>query len=89
MAAKTIEQTYERINVTLPRRTLTLIDRVVEKGERSKVIDAAVLQYIRKTSRDNLRKRLKDGALRNAAHDLALAGEWFSVGEETWPKSKK
>jgi metal-responsive CopG/Arc/MetJ family transcriptional regulator len=88
MATKAIAKPYERINVTLPRHTLALIDRVVEKGDRSKVIDTAVLEYIRKTSKDNLRKGLKEGALRNAAHDLALADEWFSVDEETWRKNK-
>lgn len=84
-----MEKTYGRINVTLPRRTLTLIGRVVEKGERSKVIDAAVLEYIKKADKDNLRERLKAGALRNAARDLALAREWFSVDEAVWRKNQK
>lgn len=89
MTTKAMEQTYGRINVTLPRNTLKLIDRVVEKGERSKVIDAAVLEYITKTSKNNLRERLKEGATRNAAHDLALAGEWFPVDEAVWRKNGK
>ena len=91
MTTKTIEKTkpYGRINVTLPRHTLVLIDRVVEKGERSKVIDTAVLEYIKKTSKDNLRERLKEGAMRNAESDLALAGEWFAVDEAVWRKNKR
>ncbi len=89
MTTKTIEKTYARINVTLPSYTIKLIDRVVEKGERSRVIDTAVLEYIKKTSKDNLRKRLKQGAMSNAAHDLAFAEEWFSVDEEVWGKNRK
>ena len=89
MPTKTIEKTYGRINVTLPRHTLTLIGRVVEKGERSKIIDAAVLGYIKKMSKDNLRKRLKEGALRNAESDIALADEWFAVDEAVWRKNRK
>ena len=89
MTTKTIEKTYGRINVTLPRNTLKLIDRVVEKGERSNVIDTAVLEYIKRTSKANLRERLKEGAVHNAAHDLALADEWFYVDEAIWRKNEK
>ncbi|MBI3631116.1 MAG: hypothetical protein HY221_02155 [Candidatus Sungbacteria bacterium] len=89
MPTKAIERAYERVNVTLPSHTLKLIDRVVEKGECSRVIDTAVLEYIKKTAKDNLRKRLKQGAIRNAARDLALAGEWFSLDEEAWRKNKR
>ncbi len=89
MTTKTIERAYKRINITLPSQTVKLIDRVVEKGERSHVIDTAVLEYIKKTGKDNLRKRLKEGVISNAVHDLAFAGEWFSLDEEAWRKNKR
>ena len=36
-----------------------------------------------------LRKQLKEGAIRRAKRDLHLAGEWFSLEEEVWPKNKE
>jgi CopG family transcriptional regulator / antitoxin EndoAI len=74
----------KRINITLPEETLELIDRVAEPGDRSRLIDEAVRHYIQETGRANLRKRLKEGAIRWAARDLHLAEEWFSIDEEVW-----
>jgi CopG family transcriptional regulator / antitoxin EndoAI len=74
----------KRINISLPGETIELIDRVTEQGDRSRWIDEAVRRYIRETGRANLRKRLKEGAIRRAARDLHLAEEWLSVDEEVW-----
>ena len=73
-----------RINITLPEETLELIDRVAEQGDRSRFIDEAVRHYIRETGRTNLRKQLKEGAIRRADRDLQLTEEWFTVDEEVW-----
>jgi CopG family transcriptional regulator/antitoxin EndoAI len=72
----------KRINITLPEETLELIDRVTEHGDRSRFIDEAVRHYIQETGRTNLRKRLKEGAIRRGARDLQLAEEWFPVDED-------
>lgn len=77
---------HRRINITLPEETLRLIDRVAERGDRSHLIDEAVRQYISKTGRENLRSRLKEGALRRAERDLTLSEEWFVLDEEVWQK---
>jgi CopG family transcriptional regulator / antitoxin EndoAI len=79
----------KRVNITLPEETLELIDRVTEHGDRSRFIDEAVKHYIEKTGRANLRKRLKEGAVRRAERDLQLAEEWFSVDEEAWPAARR
>ena len=71
----------KRINITLPAGTLRLIDDVAEKGNRSRFIDAAVRQYIDKVGKENLRKRLKEGAIKRAERDLALASEKFALDE--------
>ena len=68
-----------RINVSLPEETLKLLERVAPKGDRSRLIDEAVRHYVEGVSRAGLRKRLKEGAVRRAARDLALAEEWFPL----------
>jgi CopG family transcriptional regulator/antitoxin EndoAI len=78
-----------RINITLPEETIRMIDRVVEKGDRSGLIDKAVKYYIEEIGRSNLRKRLREGAIRRAERDLYLAEEWFGLEEEAWQKDEK
>ena len=80
---------HRRINVTLPEETVKLIDRVSTKGDRSRLIDHAVKQYITEIGRANLRKKLKEGALRRSSRDLALAEEWSLLEDATWPATKR
>ncbi len=80
---------HRRINITLPEETVQLIDRVSEKGDRSRLINEAVRRYVTFTRRANLRKRLKEGALRRADRDLRLAEESFFLEEEAWHTDKK
>ena len=74
----------KRINISLPEETIELIDRVTEHGDCSRLIDEAVRRYIQETGRANLRKRLKEGAVRRAERDLQVAEQWFSVDEDVW-----
>lgn len=75
---------YRRLNITLPEETVRLMDRVSAKGDRSRLIDKAVKRYVAAAGRANLRKRLKQGALRRAERDLHLAEESFFLEEEAW-----
>ena len=79
---------HRRINVTLPEETVRLMDRVSERGDRSKLINEAVRRYIKEIGRTNLRRRLQEGYLRTAESDLRLAEEWFLLDEDTWQKEK-
>jgi CopG family transcriptional regulator/antitoxin EndoAI len=79
---------HRRINVTLPEETVRLMDRVSERGDRSKLINEAVRRYIKEIGRTNLRRRLQEGYLRTAESDLRLAEEWFPLDEEPWQKEK-
>lgn len=72
----------KRVNVSLPEETIRLMDRVAEKGDRSRLIDEAVRHYVRDRSRENLRKRLKEGAEQRAERDQRLAEEWFALDAE-------
>jgi CopG family transcriptional regulator/antitoxin EndoAI len=61
----------------------------VSKGNRSRFIQEAVKHYVATRSRANLRKLLKEGALRNAKRDLEIAEEWFPLDEEAWELHEK
>ncbi len=80
---------YQRINITLPEETLGLIDRLAKTGDRSRFIDRAIRYYVEAIGKANLKKLLKEGAISRAERDLRLAEEWFTLGEETWPKDRK
>jgi CopG family transcriptional regulator / antitoxin EndoAI len=78
-----------RINVTLPKETVKLIDRVSEKGDRSRLINEAVRRYIGRIGRENLRRSLKEGSLRRAERDRRLAEDWLLLEEEAWQTAKR
>jgi CopG family transcriptional regulator/antitoxin EndoAI len=75
---------YQRINITLPEETVGLIDRVTKKGNRSQFIDQAIKHYVDAVGKANLKKQLKEGAIKRAERDLRLAEEWFPIEEELW-----
>lgn len=76
----------KRLNITLPERTVALMDRVAGKGQRSKLIAQAVHRYVEEEGRANLRKRLAEGARVRAERDLRIAEEWFALDEEVKPQ---
>ncbi len=77
---------HRRVNITLPEETVDLLERVAKKGDRSRLIAEAVQRYVEEVGRANLRKLLKEGALRHAERDRDIAEEWFTIEEETWQR---
>lgn len=77
-----------RINVILPEATVRVLDRVAPRGNRSRLIDEAVMYYVSSRAKNNLAERLKQGALANAHRDLEIAQEWFPVDEEAWQRRR-
>jgi len=75
---------HRRLNITLPEETVRLIDRLVRPRGRSRFIDAAVKTYVDSVGRAQLRKKLKEGAMRRANRDLQMADEWFDLEEGAW-----
>ncbi len=67
---------YQRVNITLPEETLSLVDQIAEKGNRSRFIDQAIRYYVDAMSKARLKKLLKEGAIARAERDLKLAEEW-------------
>jgi CopG family transcriptional regulator / antitoxin EndoAI len=84
--AKTMNK---RLNITLPERTVALMDRVAGKGQRSRLIDRAIHRYVEEEGLANLRKQLREGAQVRAERDLELAEQWFTLDEELQPGSRR
>jgi CopG family transcriptional regulator / antitoxin EndoAI len=76
---------HRPINITLPDETIQLLDRVAGKGDRIRLIDRAVRDYIDWRGRANLKRLLEEQATRRARTDRQLAAAWFHVEEEAWP----
>ncbi|MGH9509823.1 MAG: ribbon-helix-helix domain-containing protein [Terriglobales bacterium] len=77
---------HRRINITLPEETVKLIDRISERGDRSRLINQAVRRYIQEVGRAELRRRLREGYRKGAESDRELAEAWFLVDEEAWQR---
>lgn len=75
---------YKRINVTLPESTVEILESVADKGGRSTFINEAIKERARRMKRQDLRERLKEGAIVHRERDLQLAEEWFHLEEELW-----
>ena len=86
---KGITKTHKRVNITLPDETLQLLDRITERGERSRLIDEAVRFYAKEIGKSRLRRYLTEGAVKHAKRDLILVEDWFNVEEESWDKNRK
>ena len=53
-----------RLNISLPERTVALIDRVAGKGRRSALIDRAVVRYDHEAGRADLFARVSASTIR-------------------------
>jgi CopG family transcriptional regulator / antitoxin EndoAI len=74
----------KRINIVLPETTVTVLDRVAPKGNRSHFISRAVLHYVHSVGKQSLREQLKAGYQANAEENLKIALDWFPLEEEAW-----
>jgi len=76
---------HKRIDITLPRQTISLLEKISKKGDRSRFIDEAIRFYAKNINRAKLRKDLEEGAIKNAKLNLTIAKEWFPLENEVWP----
>ena len=81
--------TRQRINITLPNSTVSLIRRVSNRGDRSQLIDLALKHYVQSVGQTILRRRLKEGAISRAKESLEIATHWFALDAEVWSNKKK
>lgn len=75
---------HKRINITLPEKTVALLESVADKGSRSSLIDTAIRKHVSELKKGELRARLKEGALRRAERDLSTAAEWSDLEDGLW-----
>ena len=66
-----------RLSITLPEKTVRMLDRAVPRGQRSKLIDEAVTRFVKEQGRANLRRQLALGAIARSERDREIAEEWF------------
>ena len=79
--------TYQRVNISLPEKTLRRIDSIAGHGDRSRLIDAAVNSYIAKHTREQLHKAIKEEAITWAKRDLEIAEEMFPL-DNVWERQQ-
>jgi CopG family transcriptional regulator / antitoxin EndoAI len=86
---KASTRAYGRLNITLPRTTVELLDRVTKKGNRSRFIDQAIRELALGRTRTRLRKLLEEEGRVNRDRYLRLTAEWAAVDAETWPVRRR
>jgi hypothetical protein len=74
----------KRINIILPEATISTIDRLVKKGERSRLIDRAVRHYVATRSAEGISEQLKQATIRDRDLNGEITADWAAVDEESW-----
>lgn len=75
---------HKRINITLPEETLRLLEKHVQKGDRSALIDEALRRFLDEKHRAKLRLELAEGYRRNRRINRELSEEWRPLEEKAW-----
>jgi len=70
---------YKSINIILPNSTIELINRAIKKGTRDSFINKVLLFYIKSKKLSNLKKQLREGAIRRSNRDLEITEEWSLI----------
>ncbi len=81
--------TYERVNITLPKSTLKLIDGATKKGNRSGFINEAIAFYLKNRTQQSLRERLKEGYIAQVQESLKMVREAEAADDELWDRLYK
>jgi metal-responsive CopG/Arc/MetJ family transcriptional regulator len=76
---------YQRINITMPTKTLKKLDKIATKGDRSALTTDAVNEYIMEIGKEELRKRMKEGAIALSDLHLQITREWDLLNDP-WPE---
>jgi CopG family transcriptional regulator/antitoxin EndoAI len=79
---------HRRVNISLPEKTVRLMDQFIRRGDRSRFISEAIHRFVREEGRAKLRRRLKEGAKKRAQRDLELAEDWFALEDEVTSRGR-
>ncbi len=73
-----------RINISLSEESVRLLDQLAPRGDRSRYIE----QLVKRSAQDRreLRRLLKERAIRRAHLDRQIAAEWDPVADDVWRK---
>lgn len=74
----------KRINVVMPKTTVSAIDEMVKPGQRSEFITRAVEYYVAIQSAEAIQKRLELTCIRDRDLDQQIAEDWFEVDRQPW-----
>ena len=80
---------YQQINITLPQKTIELIDGLSDQEDRDRLIDEAINFYIIDRQKQSLQQQLREGAIHRSDRDLDLVEDWFNLEEEAWLKDRE
>ena len=78
----------KRINIILPEQSANVLDTLTTKGNRSRLIDRALVHHIQTHGKQTLRDRLRISYQSNSAENLAIAAAWFPLEEEAQQMSE-
>jgi len=73
--------TYQRVNISLPSKTLKRLDATAKQGDRSRLIDTAVKFYLSQQIREQIEESIKAGAIKHRKRDLQFAEETLDLGD--------
>jgi len=76
---------YVRLNITLPKDIVCIIDQKAGTRKRSQFIAEAVRLKLQQAQKEALEKELADGYRASFQEDLDLASEFEAVDLEGWP----
>ena len=81
------ENKTERLNITLPTKTVKLIDRVWRKKQfksRSAFLNEAAQRYATRLNKASLLRQLRSGYKANIINDADLVNEWENTSKELY-----
>jgi CopG family transcriptional regulator / antitoxin EndoAI len=73
-----------RLNITLPKEMLRLVDQISGPRKRSMFIAEAIRLKVKKTREDELEKRMAEGYQAGYRESLGIASDFEDVDLEGW-----
>jgi metal-responsive CopG/Arc/MetJ family transcriptional regulator len=75
---------YVRLNVTLPKDLVELLNKAAGPRSRSRFIAESIRDHIRQKNKADLEKQLEEGYRAAAKESITLAREFEAVDLEGW-----
>ena len=87
----------QSVNIQLPDNIVLILDELSENGDssedklsqRSTLITVALQHYSHFLQKNELRDRIRAGAIHHAERDRQISEEWFALEEEVYQETWK